>query len=145
MVRVSTSGEIVACGRKSPLPLRGVVGRRTWPSRSCKSHSHGPAAVIDFPTGGVTRWLRTAPAAVAVSKLVHSRCCAIPLAMTEREWWTRKRDEAQRELDAAKGRTAINAAAQRLQHARAELMRLDQEQAKRRGGDAVVRCDRVGP
>lgn len=51
--------------------------------------------------------------------------------MDDREYWTRKRDEAERELDAAKGRTAINAASKRLQRARAELARLDAEPAER--------------
>ena len=38
-------------------------------------------------------------------------------------------EEAERELDAARGRTALNAAAQKLQQARAELKRLDAEEA----------------
>jgi hypothetical protein len=53
--------------------------------------------------------------------------------MDERDYWTRKRDEAERELDAAMGRTAVNAAAKRLQRARFEFKRLDeQEKPKRR-------------
>ena len=47
-----------------------------------------------------------------------------------REYWTKELQEAERELDAAKGRTALNVAASRLQRARAELKRLEAESAK---------------
>ena len=49
----------------------------------------------------------------------------------DREYWTKELREAERELDAAIGRTALNAAARKLQRARAELKRLEAEPAKR--------------
>ena len=45
-----------------------------------------------------------------------------------REYWTKELQEAERELDAAKGRTALNVGARKLQRARAELKRLEAEQ-----------------
>jgi hypothetical protein len=50
-----------------------------------------------------------------------------------RAYWTKQLEEAKRELDAARTRTTLNAAARKLQQARAELKRLDaEEQPKRR-------------
>ena len=49
----------------------------------------------------------------------------------DREYWTKQLQEAERELDAAIGRTALNAAARKLQRARAELKRLEAEPANR--------------
>lgn len=46
--------------------------------------------------------------------------------MDDRAYWTRALREAERELDAAKGRTAVSAAARKLQRARAELKRLEE-------------------
>jgi hypothetical protein len=45
--------------------------------------------------------------------------------MTDREYWTRKLQEAERELEAATTRSDVNAAAKRLQRAKAELKRLE--------------------
>lgn len=51
----------------------------------------------------------------------------------DRAYWMKVLQEAERELNAARGRTAINAAARRLQRARAELKRLEvEERLKRR-------------
>lgn len=70
--------------------------------------------------------------AFAVSKFTDADLC-YHAARDDREYWTRKRDEAERDLETARGRTAINAAAKRLQQARAELRRLDEaEKPKRR-------------
>jgi hypothetical protein len=54
-------------------------------------------------------------------------------AMDDRAYWTRKLQEAEAELDAATTRTAINAAAKRLQRVKAELKRLEQKAPTRRG------------
>jgi hypothetical protein len=59
----------------------------------------------------------------------------------DRDYWTKELAEAERELDAAKGRLALNAAASRLQRARAELKRLEtadqpKRPASRRRGSA---------
>jgi hypothetical protein len=51
--------------------------------------------------------------------------------MDEREYWTRQLEETLCELDAAKGRTALNRAAKRLQQARGELKRIEAEQPNR--------------
>lgn len=48
----------------------------------------------------------------------------------DRAYWQRQLEEAERELDAAKGRVALNAAAKKLQRARAELKRLDSTKRK---------------
>jgi hypothetical protein len=45
----------------------------------------------------------------------------------DRAYWIKQLEEAERELDAAKGRVALNAAAKKLQAARAELKRLEAE------------------
>jgi len=50
--------------------------------------------------------------------------------MDWRVFWTRKLEEAGRELDTARGRTAINAASKKLQEARRELKRLDEQERK---------------
>jgi hypothetical protein len=52
--------------------------------------------------------------------------------MDDREYWRRKLEDAERELDAAKGRTALNTAAKRMQQARAELRRLDEAEKPKR-------------
>ena len=49
----------------------------------------------------------------------------------DREYWTKELLEAERKLDAARGRTALNVAARKLQRARAELKRLEAEPANR--------------
>lgn len=74
---------------------------------------------------------RTAPVIFAVGEIAASNLC-YPPAMDERDYWTRKRDEAERELDAAKGRTALNAAAKKLQLPSAELKRLDEQEKSKR-------------
>ena len=48
--------------------------------------------------------------------------------MDDRAYWTRALQKAGRKLDAAKGRTAVNAAARKLQRERAELKRLDESE-----------------
>jgi hypothetical protein len=51
--------------------------------------------------------------------------------MDEVQFWTRKLREAEAELDAAKTRTALDAAAKKLQRARAALKALEAEKAER--------------
>jgi hypothetical protein len=51
--------------------------------------------------------------------------------MDAREFWTRKLREAEAELDEAKTRTALDAAAKKLQRARAALKALEAEQAEK--------------
>jgi hypothetical protein len=46
--------------------------------------------------------------------------------MDDRAYWTKRLEEAERELEAAKGRTALNAASKKLQMARRELKQLDE-------------------
>jgi hypothetical protein len=50
----------------------------------------------------------------------------------DRAYWTKQLQEAERELDAATTRTTINAAARKLQAARAELTRLDEQEKPKR-------------
>jgi hypothetical protein len=64
--------------------------------------------------------------------------------MDDRAYWTEQLREIEAELDTAKTRTALNAAARKLQRTRAELKRLEAEQAERpkrpsRGGPGVSR------
>jgi hypothetical protein len=51
--------------------------------------------------------------------------------MDDLEYWTKQLREAERELDAATRRSDVNAAAKRLQRARAELKRLEAQAAER--------------
>jgi hypothetical protein len=51
--------------------------------------------------------------------------------MDDREYWTKQLREAERELDAATRRSDVNAAAKRLQRAKAQLKRLEAEAAER--------------
>jgi hypothetical protein len=51
--------------------------------------------------------------------------------MTDLKYWTTKLREAEAELEAATRRSDINAAAKRLQMAKAELRRLEAKEAKR--------------
>jgi hypothetical protein len=51
--------------------------------------------------------------------------------MDDREYWQKQLREAEAELAAAKRRTELNAAAQRLQRAKAELKHLEAEAAER--------------
>jgi hypothetical protein len=51
--------------------------------------------------------------------------------MDEVQFWTRKLREAEAELDAARTRSAVNDVAAKLQRAKAQLKRLEAEQAKR--------------
>jgi hypothetical protein len=55
-----------------------------------------------------------------------------------RAHWTKQLEEAERELDAARTLTALNAAAKKLQRARAELKALAEpaERSKRRSSGA---------
>ena len=56
--------------------------------------------------------------------------------MSDLEYWRERLREAERELDAATRRSALSAAAQKLQRAKTELKRLEAEAAehpKRRG------------
>jgi hypothetical protein len=53
--------------------------------------------------------------------------------MNDLAYWTKKLQEAKRELEAAKTRTAVNAAAKRVQMAKAELKRLEAKRSKGRG------------
>jgi hypothetical protein len=48
--------------------------------------------------------------------------------MDWRAFWTRKLEEAERKLAAARGRTALNAASRKLNEARRELKRLDEQE-----------------
>jgi hypothetical protein len=57
--------------------------------------------------------------------------------MTDREYWTKKLQEAERELDAATTRTAVNAAAKRVMLAKRELKRLEQKPTRRASGAAA--------
>jgi hypothetical protein len=52
----------------------------------------------------------------------------------DRDYWTMQLREAEQELAAAKRRTELNAAAKRLQRAKAELKALEAEAAKRPRG-----------
>jgi hypothetical protein len=45
--------------------------------------------------------------------------------MTDREYWTKKLKDAERELDAATSRTALNAATRQLMLARRQLKQLE--------------------
>jgi hypothetical protein len=61
-----------------------------------------------------------------------SRACARTIAgVDEVQFWTRKLREAEAELDAAKTRTALHAAAKKLQRARAALKALQAEAAEK--------------
>jgi hypothetical protein len=51
--------------------------------------------------------------------------------MDDRDYWTRELREAEAELDAATRRSDVNAAAKRLQRAKAELKALEAEAAER--------------
>jgi hypothetical protein len=51
--------------------------------------------------------------------------------MDDREYWTRELREVEAELAAAKRRTELNAAAKKLQRAKAELKALEAEPAER--------------
>jgi hypothetical protein len=51
--------------------------------------------------------------------------------MDDREYWTKQLREAEAELEAATRRSDVNAAAKRLQRAKAELKRLEAESAER--------------
>jgi hypothetical protein len=51
--------------------------------------------------------------------------------MDDREYWTRKLREAEDELDAATRRSDVNAAASKLQRAKAELKRLEPQETGR--------------
>jgi hypothetical protein len=53
--------------------------------------------------------------------------------MTDREYWTRKLQQNERELDAATTRTAINAAVKRMMLAKAELKRLERKPTQASG------------
>jgi hypothetical protein len=54
--------------------------------------------------------------------------------MDDRQYWTKKLREAERELNAARTRTAVSAAAKKLMRAKAELKRLE---ARYRAGEAA--------
>ena len=51
--------------------------------------------------------------------------------MDDLAYWTEKLRQAERELDAARTRTALGEAARKFQEARAELKRLEIERAER--------------
>jgi hypothetical protein len=51
--------------------------------------------------------------------------------MDARDYWTRELREAEAELEAATRRSVVNAAAKRLQLAKAQLKRLEAEAAER--------------
>jgi hypothetical protein len=51
--------------------------------------------------------------------------------MDDRDYWAKELREAEAELEAATRRSEVNAAAARLQRAKAELKRLDAEKAER--------------
>jgi hypothetical protein len=61
--------------------------------------------------------------------LAGGPCATIP--SMDREYWTKALREAERELEAAITRTAVNAAAKKLQRAKAELKALGAEPTKR--------------
>jgi hypothetical protein len=50
--------------------------------------------------------------------------------MDDLTYWTRKLREAEQELDAARTRTAVNAAASKLQRAKSALKRMEAEEAQ---------------
>jgi hypothetical protein len=50
----------------------------------------------------------------------------------DRTYWQKRLEQAEQELSAARGRTALNAAAKKLQQARAELKRLDEADKPKR-------------
>jgi hypothetical protein len=58
--------------------------------------------------------------------------------MNDQAYWTKKLQEAERELDAARTRTAVNAAAKKLHLAKAELKRLEQKPTRRGSGVAAA-------
>jgi hypothetical protein len=51
--------------------------------------------------------------------------------MDDRQYWQKQLREAEAELDAARTRSALDAAAKKLQRAKAELKRLEAEPAER--------------
>jgi hypothetical protein len=57
--------------------------------------------------------------------------------MSDLEYWTRKLQEAEVELEAARTRTAVNAAAKKLQLAKAEVKRLEQKAPIRQASGAA--------
>ena len=60
--------------------------------------------------------------------------------MTDREYWTRKLQEAEGELEAATTRTGVNSATKRLMLAKAELKRLELKAPTRRASGAAARA-----
>jgi Skp family chaperone for outer membrane proteins len=56
----------------------------------------------------------------------------------DRDYWTKELREAEAELVAAKRRTELNAAAKRLQRAKAELKALEQKLPTRQGSDVAA-------
>jgi hypothetical protein len=58
-------------------------------------------------------------------------------AMSDRDYWTNKLREAERELDAANRRSDVNAAAKRLMRVKAELKALERTPTRQASGVAV--------
>jgi hypothetical protein len=58
-------------------------------------------------------------------------------AMDDRAYWTMKLREAEAELKAARTRSAVNAAAKKLDLAKAELRRLERTATRQASGDAA--------
>jgi hypothetical protein len=63
-------------------------------------------------------------------RLRFARAPAYIGGMDDLTYWTRKLREAEQELDAARTRTAVNAAASKLQRAKSALKRMQAEQAQ---------------
>jgi hypothetical protein len=59
-------------------------------------------------------------------------------AMNDLAYWTKRLQEAERELDAATRRSDVNAAAKKLQMAKAELKRLERKAPTRPGSGVAV-------
>jgi hypothetical protein len=64
--------------------------------------------------------------------VVAGRVLAAVRAVDRRAWVIKAIEDAERELAAAKGRTALNAAARKLQRARAELKGLEEQDKPKR-------------
>ena len=70
-------------------------------------------------------------------RLRFARAGAYIPAMDDLAYWTKKLQEAERELEAARTRTAVNAAAKKLHLAKSELRRLEKALTRQASGVAA--------
>jgi hypothetical protein len=73
-----------------------------------------------------------APDAFVSRPGLGSGCWHLAVRARDRDYWQKKLREAEAELEAARKRTEVDAAAARLQRAKAALKRLEAEEAERR-------------